>query len=78
MTAPKNYDGPEIWGAEKSGGRIVLRERIFKGSPLFLDLRLWINDGQTASKGATFPPVLAQSLGKALIAYAKAEKDDVA
>ena len=76
MTAPNDYDGPELWAADKSGGRIVLRERRFKGSALFLDLRLWANGGQTATgKGATFPPALAQSLGDALLAYATAQKD---
>jgi len=77
MSAVDNYDGPEIWSADKAGGRIVLRERRYKGSEIYLDLRLWVNGGATATgKGATFPPDLAHELGAVLIAYAKARKDN--
>lgn len=74
MTAADDYNGPELWGADKSGGRIVLRERRYRGSGTFLDLRLHVNAGETATyKGVAFPPDFARALGEALLAYSEAD-----
>jgi hypothetical protein len=73
MTSTNDYDGPELWGADKSGGRIVLRERRYKGSAAFLDLRFHANAGETAThKGVVVQTDCAQGLGEALLAYSEA------
>ena len=73
MSAPPDYDGPELWGTDKRDGRLVLRERRYKGSDLFLDLRLYVNGGtKPTGKGATIPPDDAPGLADALKAYADA------
>lgn len=70
MSALPDFDGPPLWQVERPGGRIITRERRYKGK-LFLDLRLWAGEGTVATgKGFTIPCEAAGSLANALAGYA--------
>ena len=75
MSALPDFDGPPLWQVERPGGRVIARERRYKGK-LFLDLRLWAGDGTVATgKGCTFPCDAAGDLCEALATYAAARPD---
>ena len=75
MSPLPDFDGPPMWEVERPGGRVIARERRYKGN-LFLDLRLWAAEGTVATgKGFTIPCEAAGSLANALAGYVASRPD---
>ncbi len=69
MTGGNDLGAP-VWEFAKREGRLIARERAYKGKRFF-DLRLWAAEGATpTSKGITMPREAVADLAEALAAYA--------